>query len=162
MIASRILVAQLALGGALGLPLALGACAPANTNSTYTGADIGRTAQVSYGEILAMRPVQVQAASTGVGTLGGAAIGGVAGSFIGGNSARGNILAAVGGAIVGGVAGTAIENQAGRGNAVEFIIQEDGAPQPISVVQTNEENFQPGERIVLTRGARTRIGHVGA
>jgi hypothetical protein len=25
------------------------------------------------------------------------------------------------------------------------------------VVQTNEENFQPNERVVLTRGARTRI-----
>jgi outer membrane lipoprotein SlyB len=158
MIAFRTFAAALAVG----TPLMLGACAPMNTNTTYTGADLGRTAQVSYGTILSMRPVTVQGPNTGVGTLGGAAVGGVAGSFIGGRDPRANILGAVAGAIVGGVAGTVAERGLSTGNAVEFIIQEDGAPQPISVVQTNEENFAPGERVVLTRGARTRIAHYGA
>ena len=36
------------------------------------------------------------------------------------------------------------------------LIREDSG-QTISVVQTNEEGFQAGERVVLTRGARTRI-----
>ena len=31
---------------------------------------------------------------------------------------------------------------------------------PLRVVQTNEENFRPGERVLLTRGARTRLSHV--
>ncbi len=141
--------------------LALAACAPTNTNTTYTSADIGRTAQLSYGQIVSMRAVVVQNPNTGVGTLGGAAVGGVAGSFIGRNDVRGNILGAVGGAIVGGLVGTVAENAASRGQAVEFIIQEDNAPAPISVVQTNEENFVPGERILLTRGSRTRIARVG-
>jgi len=158
MSALRSLVALLALA----VPLALGACAPTNTNSTYTSADIGRTAQISYGVIVSMRPVTVQAQNTGVGALGGAAVGGVAGSFIGRNNVGANILGAVGGALIGGLAGNAIENSAGRGQAIEFIIQEDGAPQPISVVQTNEDDFRPGERVVLTRGARTRIARVGA
>jgi len=70
-----------------------------------------------------------------------------------------NILGAIGGAIIGGLAGTMAERSATTGEAMEFIIREDDG-QTISVVQTNEERFQAGERVVLTRGARTRIGRV--
>ena len=142
---------------ALGLAALLGvsACAPRNTNTTYTGADIGRSAQVSYGVIVSMWPVTIQGGQTGVGTFGGAAAGATAGSFIGGDP-RMRILGAIGGAIVGGLAGSATEGALRTGQAMEFIIREDSG-QTISVVQTNEESFQPNERIVLTRGARTRI-----
>ncbi len=139
--------------------LGLAACAPTNTNSTYRASDIGRTAQISYGTIVSMRPVTVQGQQSGVGTLAGAGAGAVAGSFIGGDR-RTNILGALGGAVIGGLVGTAAEKSASTGEAIEFIIQEDNAPQPISVVQTNEENFRPGQRVVLTRGDRTRLGHV--
>jgi len=55
--------------------------------------------------------------------------------------------------IVAGTAGPAVDT------AVEFIIREaDG--QIISVVQSNQENFRPGERVLLTRGNRTRIARV--
>ena len=141
---------------ALVFVFAAAACAPTNTNTVYSAGEIGRTASIQYGQILSMRPVTVQSPNSGVGTLGGAAVGGVAGSFIGGNNVRGNILGAVGGAIVGGIAGTLIENQSSTGTAIEFIIREDDG-QTISVVQSNELGFQPGERVVLTRGARTRI-----
>ncbi|MDE2197424.1 MAG: glycine zipper 2TM domain-containing protein [Rhodospirillales bacterium] len=106
-----------------------------------------------------MRPVVVRSQPTGVGTLGGAAIGGVAGSYIGRNDVRGNILGAIGGAIIGGVAGSAIESGVSTGSAMEFIIREDSG-QTISVVQTNETGLQPGDRVVLTRGARTHISRV--
>lgn len=138
--------------------LALGACAPRNTNTTYTTADIGRSAQVSYGVIVSMRAVTLQGNGGGVGSFGGAAAGGVAGSFIGGDP-RMNILGAIGGAIIGGLVGSAAERSATTTQAMEFIIREDNG-QTISVVQTNEESFQAGERVVLTRGARTRIGRV--
>ena len=100
--------------------------------------------------------VLVQNQQSGVGTLGGAAVGATAGSFLGRNNVRANIIGAVGGAIVGGIVGSVVENGVSTGNAVEFIIREDDG-QTISVVQTNEEQFSPGERVVLTRGARTRI-----
>ncbi len=136
--------------------LGVAACAPRTTNTTYGAADIGRTASVSFGTIVSMRPVAVAADNSGIGAIGGAAAGGVAGSFIGNNDIRANLLGAIGGALVGGVVGNAVENQAGQGQAVEFIIQEDGGP-TVSVVQTNELNFVPGERVVITRGARTRL-----
>jgi outer membrane lipoprotein SlyB len=134
-------------------------CAPRETNTTYSGEDIGRTATVSYGRIVSMRPVAVHAEPTGAGALGGGALGGVAGSFIGHDNVSTNILGAIGGAVVGGLLGNAVEGQAGHGTAMEFIIREDDG-QTISLVQTNEEHFQPGERILLTRGARTRIARV--
>lgn len=134
----------------------LAGCAPANTNTTYTSADIGRTAQIAYGVIVSMREVRVQGQPTGVGAVGGAAAGAVAGSYIGGRDPRANVLGAIGGALLGGLAGSAVENSASSGVAVEFIIREDNG-HTISVVQTNEDQFRPGERVVLTRGARTRI-----
>ncbi|HEY0418206.1 MAG TPA: hypothetical protein VGC80_01670 [Acetobacteraceae bacterium] len=51
---------------------------------------------------------------------------------------------------------TLVESQTGRGTVTEFIIREEGG-QTLSVVQGNEEGFRPGERVTLTRGARTRI-----
>jgi outer membrane lipoprotein SlyB len=40
--------------------------------------------------------------------------------------------------------------------AVEFIIHEDGG-RTVSVVQSDAAGFRPGERVVLTGGARTRV-----
>lgn len=138
--------------------LGVAGCGPSRTNTTYTAADVGRSAVVSYGVIVSMRPVALQGDGTGVGTFGGAAAGGFAGSFIGGDP-RSAILAAIGGAIIGGITGGLAERSLNSGTAVEFIIREDNG-QTISVVQTNEEKFGPDERVVLTRGARTRIARV--
>ena len=145
---------------ALGLAGGLVGCAPAYTNTAYTSSDIGRTASISYGVIVSMRDVRVQGPQSGVGTLGGAAAGAAAGSFIGRNDFRANVIGAIGGAILGGLVGGAVENSASSGYAVEVIIREDNG-QTISVVQTNEDQFRPGERVVMTRGARTRIGRAG-
>lgn len=131
----------------MGLALAASGCAPASTNSTHGSADLGRTAPLSHGTIVSMRGAKVQNQNAGVGALGGAALGG--------RDVRGTIVGAVSGAVAGGVGGYAAEG------AVEFIIQEDNAPAPISVVQTNEGSLRPGERVVLTRGARTRIARAG-
>jgi outer membrane lipoprotein SlyB len=141
------------------LPIALSACAPARTNSTYSASEVGRTAELSYGMIVSMRAVEIQGQNTGVGTLGGAAVGGIAGSAIGRNDARGNILGAVAGAVIGGIAGTVAERSLNKGDAVEFVIREDDG-RTITVVQTNEENFRPGDRVALSRGARTRLARV--
>jgi outer membrane lipoprotein SlyB len=138
------------------VPLALAGCAPERTNTTYSAAEIGRTAEVSYGVIASMRPVAVQGQQSGVGTIGGGVLGGAAGSYIGGRDARANILGAVAGAIIGGVAGTVAEGSLSSGSAIEFVIREDDG-RTITVVQSNEDHFQPGERVVLSRGARTRI-----
>lgn len=131
------------------------ACAPANTGSTVSARALGGAAHVSYGTIVGSRPVRVAGTNSGVGTLGGAAAGGIAGSFIGGDW-RSNALAGIGGAIVGGLAGNAIERGVTQGQAIEFIVREDRGGD-IAVVQTNEEGLQVGDRVVVTRGDRVRL-----
>ncbi len=143
---------------AASLVCGLTACAPVNTNSTYSSYDIGRTANLSYGVIVSMRNVEVQGQPTGIGTMGGVAVGATTGSLLGRGDPRAGIVGVIAGAIVGGIAGSAIEASANTGYAVEFIIREDSG-QTISVVQTNEDGFRPGERVVMTRGARTRLQH---
>jgi outer membrane lipoprotein SlyB len=56
---------------------------------------------------------------------------------------RGSILAAIG-------------SSADIGPAAEFIVREDNG-QTVSVVQTDDANFQPGDHVLLTRGPHTRI-----
>lgn len=144
-------LAALALAGGV-----VSACAPAQTGATYSSAGLGRAASVSYGTIVGMRPVQVSGGQgSGVGTLAGAAAGGVAGSFIGGDT-RSNILAGLGGALLGGLAGSAVERGVTSGTAIEFFVREDRGGD-IAVVQTNEDGLQVGDRVVISRGDRTRI-----
>jgi outer membrane lipoprotein SlyB len=145
----------LPLLAALALVAALPACAPQNTGSSVPVGAMGGAAYVSYGTIVGTRPVQVQGHGGGVGTIGGAAAGGIAGSFIGGDW-RSNALAGLGGALVGGLAGSAIERGVTSGAAIEFIVREDRGSD-IAVVQTNEEALQAGDRVVITRGDRVRI-----
>jgi outer membrane lipoprotein SlyB len=143
------------LMAALALAAALPACAPANTGSTVSARALGGAAAVSFGTIVGSRPVQVAGTNSGIGTIGGAAAGGIAGSFIGGDW-RSNALAGIGGAIIGGLAGSAVERGVTGGSAIEFIVREDRGGD-IAVVQTNEEGLQVGDRVVISRGDRVRL-----
>lgn len=142
-------IAALLIGGAVS------ACAPQQSGSSFSSASMGRAASVSFGTIIGMRPVHVQGSGSGIGTAAGAVAGGVAGSFIGGDW-RSNALAGLGGAVLGGLAGNAIGSGVSGGNAVEFFIREDQGGD-ISVVQTNEEGLQVNDRVVISRGDRTRL-----
>jgi outer membrane lipoprotein SlyB len=133
----------------------LAACAPVYNSTTYSPYAVGRAASVSYGTIVGLRPVTVQGGQPGVGTAAGAVAGGVAGSFIGGDW-RSNLLAGLGGAVIGGVVGNAVERGTSTGQAVEFFVRQDGGGD-IAVVQTNEENLQYNDRVVIIRGDTTRI-----
>lgn len=146
---------QATLPAALLAALALAGCASHATNTTLPPAAIGQVANVTYGTILAERQVAIEGHSDGVGAIAGAAVGGTAGSFIGGD-VRSNILAAIGGAALGGLAGNAAQNALNGGAATEFIIREDDG-QTISVVQSNEQHLRTGERVMIIRGAETRL-----
>ena len=147
------------IAASLALLALVPACAPTNTGTVYSRGAMGMPASVSYGTVVGARPVAVQGTS-GVGTLAGAAAGGVAGSFIGGDW-RSNALAGIGGAILGGMAGSAIERGATQGQAVEFFVRPDHGGGDIAVVQTNEEQLQVGDRVVIASGDRTRLSRAG-
>lgn len=146
-----------AMFAALGLAGCGGGTPP---NSTYSAYGIGQPSQVTYGTIVSMRNVAIQGSNSGLGTLGGAAAGGVAGSFIGGNGGPlWHIIGALGGAGLGAVAGHATETAMNKGAAVEFIIRQDDG-QTISVVQSNENNFQPGQRVAIIHGPHIRLAPI--
>lgn len=115
----------------------------------YRGSQAGAEQTVRFGTITALRQVQIQADSRAggiIGTGGGAVIGGLLGSQIGGGSGR--RLATAAGAIGGAVAGSRIEDAASRTRAWEIEVRRDDG-QNIVVVQRADQAFQVGQRVRL-------------
>ncbi|SDN58784.1 glycine zipper 2TM domain-containing protein [Vreelandella arcis] len=131
--------------------LALAGCANTSgySGDVYSGNQAKTSQSVTYGTVVAVRPVQIQADSRAGGLLGsggGAVIGGLLGSQVGGGSGR--QLATVAGALGGAVAGTAAEDRANRVGALEMEIRlDDGSD--VVVVQRDDRQFQPGQRVRL-------------
>ncbi|MEP6678074.1 MAG: hypothetical protein ABI812_02070 [Betaproteobacteria bacterium] len=144
-----------ALVAAAATIVALGGCATSVPPPYYYGEPI-RAPSVALGVVDDVRSIQFQGADTGLGTLGGAALGGWAGSGIG--SGSGNAAAIVGGVLLGSLIGNAVEREANRRPGVEVIVRLD-AGRTIAVVQDDTgEAFRPGDRIrVLSDGYRTRV-----
>ncbi len=119
--------------------LGVAGCAPGATVSAggpQDGAD-----RMSYGTIVSMRIIERSGVERGQ-----------TGRPVSSPDVRGTILVAVG----------APEAGTQGGGTVEFIILEDNAMAPISVVQDNAQDFRPGERVALSRGARTRLARSGS
>ncbi len=141
------------------LAAGMAGCAPTNTNTTVSAGSIGSVAQVRFGTIVGMQPVQVAGSRSGLGAAVGGVAGGVAGSTIGGDW-RARTLASVGGALLGAGAGALAERGLTQGQAVEFTIRPDSPGPDFTVIQTNELGLQPGERVAVSFGDRARINRV--
>lgn len=144
---------------ALALAAGLSACAPGATNTTYTAGSLGQAAEIRYGTIVGMRPVQISGSQSGLGTAAGGVAGGLVGSTIGGDW-RARTLAGVGGALLGAGAGTLAERGMTQGQAVEFTVRPDRGGPDFTVVQTNELALQTGERVAVSFGDRARLNRV--
>jgi outer membrane lipoprotein SlyB len=140
------------------LAVILAGCAtPAGPGYYYRGEAL-RPQSVEMGVVENLRPIALQAPDTGVGTVGGAALGGLAGSAAG--HGAGQAAAIIGGAILGGLVGNTVERDANRRPGVELTVRLDSG-RMIAVVQDDTgEPFRPGDRIrVLSDGYRTRVSH---
>ena len=117
----------------------------------------GRTMEL--GVVQDVRSIAFPGPDTGLGAVGGAALGGWAGSGIG--SGSGNAAAIVGGVILGSLIGNAVEQQAAKRPGLELTVRLDASGRTIAVVQDDTgEPFRPGDRVrVLSDGYRTRIAH---
>lgn len=117
------------------------------SGNVYTGSQAKEARGISYGTIVSVREVQIQAPSSGViGTTAGGAIGGIAGSSMGGG--RGSDLLGVLVGTVGAVVGNKIEQGLSKVTSLEMVIRKDDGSE-IVVVQKKEAG--------LTRGARVRL-----
>lgn len=137
--------------------LALGGCAYHGGSGDYRGYQVMGEQAVRFGVVESVRPVRITPRETGVGTAGGAVLGGIAGSNVGGGS--GQVAGAVGGAILGGIIGQQIEHDANQRQGVEITVMLDSGKY-IAVVQEADEDFRAGDRVrILTGRGTTRVTH---
>jgi outer membrane lipoprotein SlyB len=144
-----VLVASIATLGALA------ACQTANPDAV-SRYDVQRMSSVQDATVLWMRPVTLQGRDTGVGTVGGAVIGGIAGSNVGGPRTGG--IVGIVGAIAGGLIGNAVERDATQQQAVEILLQLKNGDRRSVIQGVGSEAFATGDPvIVVTTGSRTRV-----
>ncbi|ROH86232.1 glycine zipper 2TM domain-containing protein [Pseudomethylobacillus aquaticus] len=133
----------------------LAGCASSNSGAVYKRGEARQVQTVKMGTVESVRTVKLEGTKSPVGTVGGAAVGGIAGSTIGGG--RGSAIATVIGAIVGGIAGSAVEEGVTRSDGLEITIKLDSGGM-IAVVQEADVQFKPGDRVrLLESGGTTRV-----
>ncbi|MEG9488942.1 glycine zipper 2TM domain-containing protein [Mannheimia indoligenes] len=138
---------KLALAAVLMSSFVLVGCANTDvySGSVYSGSQAKEARSISYGTILSVRDVKIQADSQGVmGTVGGGVLGGIAGSGVGGGT--GQAIATAVGAIAGSVIGSQVEQKASQVSSLEMVIRKDDGKE-IVVVQKKEDGFVPGKRV---------------
>ncbi|MGM0516537.1 MAG: glycine zipper 2TM domain-containing protein [Pseudomonadota bacterium] len=148
----RLFVAVLALGGLV----FLSGCASSMSSGAYSRDTARQMQTVYYGTVQNVRTVRIEGTKTPIGTGAGAVAGGILGNQVGGGSGR--ALATLGGALIGGVAGSAAEEGLTRQPGYEITVRLDNG-RTISVVQAADIAFSPGERVrvIEARDGTTRV-----
>ena len=146
---------QLVLIAAVAGVGSLAGCVVANPN-TVSAYDAQRMSTVIDATVLSVRPVTLQGRDTGVGTVSGAVIGGIAGSNVGGP--RGSGIVGIAGAVVGGLIGNAVERDATTRQADEILLQLKNGDRRSVVQPQGGDVFAAGDPVILvTTGGRTRV-----
>ena len=139
------------------LSILLGACASSNSGGVYSREEARKVQTVRMGVVESVRSVKLEGTKTPIGTVAGAAVGGVAGNSIG--KGDDNIIGAVIGAVVGGLAGAAIEEGITRKDAFEITVKLDNGSL-IAIVQEADEQFKAGDKVrLIDSGGATRVSH---
>lgn len=140
--------------GLVATAVLLAGCAqPGLGGGNYTRGQVRGEQSVRLGTVEAVRDVVIDARDTGTGTLAGAALGGVAGSTVGGGS-RANAVGAIAGAVVGGLIGNAVEKNSNDRRGVEVTIRLEGG-KLIAITQEKDEEFRVGDRVRILAGQGT-------
>ena len=133
----------------------LGACQTANPDAV-SRYDAQRMSSVQDATVLSIRPVTLQGTNSGVGTVGGAVIGGIAGSNVGGPRTGG--IVGIVGAIAGGLIGNAVERDATQQQAIEILVQLKNGDRRAVIQGIGSETFAAGDPVIMiTTGGRTRV-----
>ena len=143
---------------ALLLASVLAGCAyPPQSSSVYQYYQTQNEQVVRSGTVESIRNVQIVNPQSGVGALGGAALGGIAGSAAG--EGKGQAAMTVIGALAGGLLGQHAEQGANTKNGIEITVHLDTG-ELVAITQTADEQFRPGERVrLLSNGVTTRVTH---
>ncbi|KXV10325.1 hypothetical protein CR51_09055 [Caballeronia megalochromosomata] len=157
------MVSRIALTVALVGSVTLTGCAYNSSSSdVYTASQAQREETVRMATVESVRGVKISSNNgqpTGLGTIGGGALGGVAAaSAIGGGN--GSIIAGIIGGLAGAVAGNAVENSVAMKNGLEITVRLENGDLRAITQTANGEVFQAGERVrLLSSGGVTRVTH---
>ena len=122
----------------------LGGCVPDRSTKIYTSGEALQAEDVEEGIVESTEPATIRKDGTIIGTIGGAIIGGIAASTIGGG--KGKEIATTGGVILGGVLGDLFEKGVTDKNALKIVVKLNSG-QKIVVVQEADVTFEQGERV---------------
>ena len=144
----------------LGACLFLSGCASNLTGENYSSQEARKVQSVSYGVVTSARAVIIDGRQHGiVGTVGGAAVGGVLGNKVGGGTGRD--LATALGAVAGAVIGQKIEESATKKQGQEITVRLDSGESVSIVQQVNKGSFfSVNDRVrLLEQGGTTRVSY---
>ncbi len=148
---------SLPLAALLAAGLLAGCATPPPSGSVYRYGQTQNEQVVRMGTVESVRNVTIVNPESGVGTMGGAALGGIGGAQIGHGS--GSAAASVAGAIAGGLIGNRIEANANQRPGLEITVRLDSG-ELRAITQAADEMFRPGERVrLLSDGYQTRVTH---
>lgn len=141
----------------LAAALLAGCATPPESGSVYRNYQTQNEQVVRMGTVESVRNVTIANPESGVGTMGGAALGGIAGSGAGGG--RGQAATTVIGAIAGGLIGNRMESSMNNRAGFEITVRLDNG-ELRAITQVADELFRPGERVrILSNGYTTRVTH---
>lgn len=138
----------------LGVAAMLASCQSDIDSYQYSTGSVGQASAASACTVLSVRQVQVKSGNE-LGTLIGAAGGGIAGYSIGsGNTAH--LLGGLGGAVLGGAAGGMAQDALSKQGGYEYIVKLDNG-QTMTITQGTGTLLSPGQRCMLLQGNPARL-----
>ncbi|MDF0605355.1 glycine zipper 2TM domain-containing protein [Neisseriaceae bacterium TC5R-5] len=130
-------------------------CATSNSAGVYSQGQMRQAQTVQIGTVVSVQNVKMEGNNNELLTIGGAALGGLAGSSVGGG--RGQVAGAIVGALAGGVGANAAQRAMTR-DALEITVKLEGSNRMISIVQDADIAITPNQRVrVLTGGGNDRV-----
>ncbi|MES2538221.1 MAG: glycine zipper 2TM domain-containing protein [Pseudomonadota bacterium] len=135
-------------------PLLLAACGTQDGGASTSASTVNATLASGYGVVDAVDVVPRESAGIGLGTIGGAAVGGVLGSQVG--EGRGRTAATIAGAAGGAYVGRQWEKNRQSGDQVYRVTirMDDGSRQ--TTAQETSPDVQPGDRVRIANGVMQR------
>ena len=128
-------------------------CGPSYSPDTYASNAAQQANKVEQGVVVGVRNVAVSAAGT-VGTVTGAAAGGIAGSQVAAGPTA--AFTALGGSLVGGIAGSTVEHVTADTQAFEYIVRKPNGDL-VSVTQKDKTPLALGQNVLVIAGAQARV-----
>jgi outer membrane lipoprotein SlyB len=137
----------------IALAAGVAGCGPDYSPNTYASNAVQQANKVDQGVVVGVRQVDVSASGT-VGTVTGAAAGGIAGAQVA--SGATSAFTALGGSLVGGIAGAAAEHATSDTTAFEYIVRKTNGDL-LSVTQKDEVPLTIGQKVLVIAGNQARV-----